>query len=52
MPPKTQRSGCPKRVDHSDAMLGKGDLDGYEVWKRKLRTVEELLGVVLGARVH
>ncbi len=26
------------------AMLGKGDLDGYAVWKRILRAVEELQG--------
>jgi len=35
-----------------DAMLEKGDLDGYAVWRRILRAVEELLGVVPGARVH
>ncbi len=34
------------------AMLDKGDLDSYAVWKRILRAVEELLGVVPGARVH
>ncbi len=28
----------------ADAMLEKGDLDGYGVWKRKLRAVEELQG--------
>ena len=27
----------------ADAMLDKGDLDGYAVWKRILRAVEELL---------
>ena len=27
----------------ADAMLEKGDLDGYAVWKRVLRAVEELL---------
>ena len=27
----------------TDAMLNMGDLDGYAVWKRILRTVEELL---------
>ncbi len=27
---------------HADAMLDKGDLDGYAVWKRILRAVEEL----------
>ncbi len=26
----------------ADAMLDKGDLDGYAVWKRILRAVEEL----------
>ena len=26
-----------------DAMLDKGDLDGYAVWKRIVRAVEELL---------
>ncbi len=35
-------------------MLEKGDLDGYAVWKRVLRAVEELLGTVPrpGVRVH
>ncbi len=28
----------------ADAMLEKGDLDGYGVWKRILRAVEELQG--------
>ncbi len=28
----------------ADAMLEKGDLDGYAAWKRKLRAVEELDG--------
>ncbi len=28
----------------ADAMLIKGDLDGYAVWKRVLRAVEELQG--------
>ncbi len=27
----------------ADAMLEKGDLDGYAVWKQILRAVEELL---------
>ncbi len=27
----------------ADAMLDKGDLDGYAVWRRILGTVEELL---------
>ncbi len=26
----------------ADAMLDKGDMDGYDVWKRILRAVEEL----------
>ncbi len=30
----------------ADAMLDKGDLDGYGVWKRILRAVEELQRVV------
>ncbi len=30
----------------ADAMLEKGDLDGYAVWKRILRAVEELQGTV------
>ncbi len=28
----------------ADAMLDKGDLDGYAVWRRILRAVEELQG--------
>ncbi len=28
----------------ADAMLESGDLDGYAVWKRVLRAVEELQG--------
>ncbi len=28
----------------ADAMLEKGDLDGYAVWKRILRAIEELQG--------
>ncbi len=43
MPSKTQRSGCPKRVDHSGAVLENGDVDGYAVWRRILRAVEELV---------
>ena len=27
----------------ADVMLDKGDLDGYEVWKRIVKAVEELL---------
>ena len=50
-----------KRHDHdapihaamrADAMLEKGDLDGYAVWKRILKAVEELQRVEPGARVH
>jgi hypothetical protein len=38
----------------ADAMLEAGDLDGYAVWKRILRAVEELQGMVPGpeVRVH
>ncbi len=38
----------------ADAMLEKGDLDGYAVWRRILRAVEELQRAdpALGARVH
>ncbi len=35
----------------ADAMLEAGDLDGYAVWKRVLRAVEELQGVEPGAGV-
>ncbi len=34
----------------ADAMLDKGDLDGYAAWKRILRAVEELRRAVLGYR--
>ncbi len=38
----------------ADSMLDKGDLDGYAVWKRILRAVEELQGRVpkSGEAVH
>ena len=38
----------------ADAMLDKGDLDGYAAWRRILRAVEDLQGTdpALGARVH
>ncbi len=38
----------------ADAMLEAGDLDGYAVWKRVLRAVEELRGEKpeAGARLH
>ncbi len=38
----------------ADAMLDKGDLDGYAVWKRILRAVEKLQGTVPkpGEAVH
>ncbi len=32
----------------ADAMLDKGDLDGYAVWKRVVKAVEELQTTVLG----
>ena len=32
-----------KAALRADAILEKGDLDGYAVWKRVLRAVEELL---------
>ncbi len=35
----------------ADAMLEKGDLDGYAVWKRILRAVEELQRVEAGPGV-
>ncbi len=34
----------------ADAMLDKGDLDGYDVWKRILRAVEELRGTAPKSR--
>jgi hypothetical protein len=36
----------------ADAMLEAGDLDGYAVWRRVLRAVEELQEVEPGTRVH
>jgi hypothetical protein len=33
-----------KAAMRADAMLEAGDLDGYAVWKRILRAVEELQG--------
>jgi hypothetical protein len=36
----------------ADAMLDKGDLDGFSVWKRILRAIEELQGSEPGAQVH
>ncbi len=38
----------------ADAMLDKGDLDGYAVWRRVLRAVGELLrlGPVEGERIN
>jgi hypothetical protein len=36
----------------ADAMLESGYLDGYAVWKRILRAVEELQSVEPGAQVH
>ncbi len=41
-------------VMRADAMLEKGDLDGYGVWKRVLKAVEELLRIerIEGERVN
>ena len=36
----------------ADAMLEKGDLDGYAVWRRILRAVEELQGTEPGPGVE
>ncbi len=36
----------------ADAMLDKGDLDGYAVWKRVLRAVGELQGATPGPGVQ
>ena len=36
----------------ADAMLEKGDMDGCAVWKRILRTVEELQGAKLAGAGH
>ncbi len=36
----------------ADAMLEKGDLGGYGVWRRIMRAVEELQEVEPGTRVH
>lgn len=36
----------------ADAMLEKGDLDGYAVWRRVLRALEESQGTEPGTRVH
>ncbi len=38
----------------ADALLEKGDLDGYAVWKRILRAVEELqrANAGPGVRIH
>ncbi len=37
---------------NADAMLDKGDLDGYAVWKRILRAVGELRRAGPGAGLH
>ncbi len=37
---------------HADAMLEKGDLGGYAVWKRVLRAVEELRRAEPGSGVQ
>ena len=42
-----QRHGADAPIQaamRADAMLDKGDLEGYAVWKRILRAVEELQG--------
>ncbi len=39
-------------VMRADAMLDKGALDGFAVWKRVLRAGEELQRVEPGAQVH
>ncbi len=36
----------------ADAMLDKGDLDGYAVWKRIVRAVREMLDRELRGAVH
>ena len=36
----------------ADALLDKGDLDGYDVWKRILRTVRVLQETEPGGKVH
>ena len=36
----------------ADAMLEAGYLDGYAVWRRVLRAVEELHGLAPGSQVH
>ena len=36
----------------ADTMLEKGDLDGYAVWKRILRAVEELRRVKPKGQLH
>ncbi len=36
----------------ADAMLDKGDLDGYAVWRRIVRAVGELQRIEPGAQVH
>ena len=36
----------------ADELLNKGDLDGYALWKRIRRAVEELEGMESGEAVH
>ncbi len=36
----------------ADAMLDKGDLDGYAVWKRVVKAVEELLIKEATRKIH
>ncbi len=52
---KQHREDAPIHVAiRADAMLDKGDLDGYAVWKRILRLIEALQGTVpkSGEAVH
>lgn len=37
-----------------DAMLGKGDIDGYKIWRRILKAVEELLSkeITTNEKIH
>ena len=47
-------ANVPVKRRGADAMLEAGDLDGYAVWKRILRAVEELRGTApkSGEAVH
>ena len=49
---KQHRKDAPiEAAMRADALLEKGDLDGYAVWKRIQRAVEELRRAEPGARV-